>query len=305
MAPTYSTIVVGFDGMSQGVDAVQLARALADETTRLVVCCVYPPEVGDHGTAKRDDAERRVRVARERLADRPHTRVAVRAAFSAGAGLHEEAEESGADLLVVGSSHRGPIGRVVPGSVTRQALRAAPCDVAVAPLWLQSGGDISFGAIGVAFDGGPASEAALEQAASLAREHAGKLRLIAVIEPPGTKWSSAWAWPPPPTAGVREAVGQRAGAALTRAGGGVEGVVDVVEGVPAHELLVASAALDLLVVGSRGYGPVRRTLLGTVSGQVTEAAACPVIVVARGVEAEAVSDRIATVVGGAQSPDLR
>ena len=45
------------------------------------------------------------------------------------------------------------------------------------------------------------------------------------------------------------------------------------------------ALLDLLVIGSRGYGPVRRTLLGGVSAEVTRTSACPVLVVPRGAAA--------------------
>ena len=35
--------------------------------------------------------------------------------------------------IVVGSSHRGPVGRIVPGSVGERLLHGAPCPVAVAP----------------------------------------------------------------------------------------------------------------------------------------------------------------------------
>jgi nucleotide-binding universal stress UspA family protein len=45
-----------------------------------------------------------------------------------------------------------------------------------------------------------------------------------------------------------------------------------------------SLGLDLLVIGSRGYGPLRAVLLGAVSGRVIRDAACPVIVVPRGAE---------------------
>ena len=54
---------------------------------------------------------------------------------------------------------------------------------------------------------------------------------------------------------------------------------------------VAQALLDaaqdhagLLVLGSRGYGPVRRTLHASVSVAIVRAAPIPVIVVPRGVE---------------------
>ena len=48
----------------------------------------------------------------------------------------------------------------------------------------------------------------------------------------------------------------------------------------------ASAAreLDLLVCGSRGYGPLRSVLVGGVSGRLMRSAHCPVIVVPRGIE---------------------
>ena len=40
--------------------------------------------------------------------------------------------------------------------------------------------------------------------------------------------------------------------------------------------------IDLMLVGSRGYGPMGRVLLGSVSSQLMHAAPCPVIVVPRG-----------------------
>ena len=54
----------------------------------------------------------------------------------------------------------------------------------------------------------------------------------------------------------------------------------------AQALLDAAVAdrVDLLVLGSRGYGPVRGTLLGSVSVAVVRAAPVPVLVVPRGVE---------------------
>lgn len=37
--------------------------------------------------------------------------------------------------------------------------------------------------------------------------------------------------------------------------------------------------LDILIVGSRGLGPVKRMLLGSVSNYLVEHAPCPVVVV--------------------------
>ena len=53
------------------------------------------------------------------------------------------------------------------------------------------------------------------------------------------------------------------------------------EGDPAAVLADQGVELDLLVLGSRGYGPVRATLLGAVSAEVMRTAPCPVVVTPR------------------------
>jgi hypothetical protein len=53
----------------------------------------------------------------------------------------------------------------------------------------------------------------------------------------------------------------------------------------ARELEVESQVCDLLVVGSRGYGPLKAVALGAVSGHVARTASCPLLIVPRGAEA--------------------
>ncbi len=50
-----------------------------------------------------------------------------------GRGLHEVAEQLGADVLVVGMSRKGAVGRVLLGDNARSSLKGAPCAVAMAP----------------------------------------------------------------------------------------------------------------------------------------------------------------------------
>ena len=53
-------------------------------------------------------------------------------------------------------------------------------------------------------------------------------------------------------------------------------------GDPVQKLLeVAEGGVDLLVLGSRGFGPVMRLLIGSVSSRVIRRAACPVMVIPR------------------------
>jgi nucleotide-binding universal stress UspA family protein len=55
--------------------------------------------------------------------------------------------------------------------------------------------------------------------------------------------------------------------------------VRAVTGVPAEELLHASADADMIVVGSRGAGGFKRLVMGSVSTAVTHHARCPVVVI--------------------------
>jgi nucleotide-binding universal stress UspA family protein len=63
------------------------------------------------------------------------------------------------------------------------------------------------------------------------------------------------------------------------AGPGQPVTVRAVSGLPADELVRASAEADLLVVGARGAGGFSRLLLGSVSTQVSHHAQCPVVIV--------------------------
>jgi nucleotide-binding universal stress UspA family protein len=57
--------------------------------------------------------------------------------------------------------------------------------------------------------------------------------------------------------------------------------VEAPAGDPRTILAERSADLDLLVCGSRGYGPVRSVMLGSVSRALAHTARCPLLVVPR------------------------
>jgi nucleotide-binding universal stress UspA family protein len=58
------------------------------------------------------------------------------------------------------------------------------------------------------------------------------------------------------------------------------------DGRASEELLGVTHRVDLLVLGSRGRGPLRTLLLGSVCDVVVRAAACPVLVVPPSSEGE-------------------
>ena len=62
------------------------------------------------------------------------------------------------------------------------------------------------------------------------------------------------------------------------------GAIGLLSGPFDETLLGFTSTLDLLVMGSRAYGPTRAVLLGGVSRKVTARSSCPVLVLPRGAE---------------------
>ncbi|MGA2757909.1 MAG: universal stress protein, partial [Solirubrobacteraceae bacterium] len=60
---------------------------------------------------------------------------------------------------------------------------------------------------------------------------------------------------------------------------GVEG--EVGSGIAGEELAAFGAGLDLLIVGSRGYGPIRRLMFGGTAAYLASNARCPLLVLPR------------------------
>jgi len=70
--------------------------------------------------------------------------------------------------------------------------------------------------------------------------------------------------------------------ALAQVSDGVAVDGGLIEGDAVDVLRERSETLDLMVMGSRAYGPVRRTLLGSVSPGLLVDCLCPVLVLLRG-----------------------
>jgi nucleotide-binding universal stress UspA family protein len=187
--------------------------------------------------------------------------------------LHEHAELIGADLLVVGSSRRGLLGRVLLADHTHSSLNGAPCAVAIAPAGY-SEHPVGMQEIGVGYDGSPESEHALGFARKLAAAYQTKLSAFEAVCFPARLYAGP-AWPDQAT--VEELV-----AAARERVAGIEGVEPhAAYGEPAEELALYSASLDLLVVGSRSYGPVGRLVHGSTAQQLARTARCPLLVLTR------------------------
>ena len=272
-----------------------LGRLIAETTgdeLALVIALPYDPllvGLEEYERALKEDSERLLQRARPRL-DGVRFETLVYGGDSAPRLLHDLAERESASMVVLGSTHRGPLGRLVPGSVAERLLAGAPCAVAVAPRGYASREQRPIRSVGIGFDGSPESRDALALAAGIAAAAGSRLVLHAVVEPPGLASPDA-AWMAISALGGEEwsADTERAAklesalsTALEQLPDGVEGTGELVSGDPAQVLVERSAEADLLVLGSRGYGPFRRVLLGNVSGEVMHGAACPVVAVPRG-----------------------
>ncbi len=264
----FENVLVGVDGRAGGHDAIALARALTGPGAKLTLAHVHHSEVAE----EREDCNRL--LERERAEAGVEAELVALVATSPGRGLHQQAEAQGADLLVVGSTRRGLLGRAMLGDDTRAALNGAPCAVAVAPLGY-AGEHAPIKKVGVAYNDSPESAAALALARGLASADAASVHVLEVVSIP----SVAYAGLIPPS------IGESIDVLLAEANKRMQALPDVearaIYGLPGEELAEFSGELDLLVVGSRGYGPMRRLVLGSTSEHLERHARCPLLVLTR------------------------
>lgn len=259
----FHTIVIGVDGREGGTDALRLARRLAAPGARLIATSV---------ALGFDDTPAAEQVVKTLTADAPDLTGEIFVAKSVADGLHETAGRHGADLIVVGSSRHGTVGRVLLGDDAAHVVRDAPCAVAVAPREYAPG-DEPMTVIGVGFDRRPESLAALEVARDVAADEYASVRALHVVA------VGTWVTPPNAYSGsaideqVRES--QQAIDELEN----VEG--DSVVGFPADDLARFSEGVDILVVGTHHRSALGRVLLGSTAEQLAGRAAAPLLVVPR------------------------
>ena len=284
------TIVAGYDGRREGRDALALAAALAGALAEPVLVASVYPSLEPGSAVPTDEMRARTdQMAAEGAAELPErvesSSIAV-PGRSPAEGLYRLIDAEQPTLVVVGSSHRGPLGSVLAGRVASRLLTASPCPVAVAPRGLAMEDPPVFKHIGVGFDDSPEAWHAVQRAAALGVAAGASLRIIHALQP-------VVAPPMAPAESERltcELRMQRE-RALFRAEESVSKELHagttMVVGDPVRVLEEEAArGLDLLVLGSRGYGPMRRVLLGGVSDSVVRRAPCAVLVVPRSVEFE-------------------
>ena len=282
-------VLIGYDGSPQGDDALGLGHRLSEVlgARPLVATVIAYPRQGaedrDLGQVIGEFCEPLFAKARERLNGLEMTATPV-VNDSPAAGIYELTDWEKPTALVIGSTRHGKAGRVQVGTLGGSLLSGVPCSVAVAP---RGYADARAGLrhIGVAVDGSSESWRALSAAARLAQRANIPLRILSVMGSPHYVLGGLLSpLGPEEYHQFKEKEWERVYEdAAARVPDGIATDPSLLHGDPAEALVEAAADLDLLVLGSRGYGPVKGTLLGGVSSRVMAAAPCPVIVVPRGV----------------------
>ena len=282
----FRTILVAHDGTGSGDRALALALRLRHPEGRLVLIGVHPstrfalePTV-PIDLIERLHVEAETQLSRAAAALPPGVpyRWETIASSSVTQALTEAAASEGADLLVVGPSHRRRFGRAVLHTTGQRTLHGAPCAVAAAT-WE----DRDIERIGVAYDGSAESDLALDAAYGLAAELGASVALMCAVEPLTLVEGGV---PVPADPDYEAATTDNAEdllmTAASRAPAGVPVRWEILRG-RASDVLARLAPEDaeLVVAGSRGHGPIRRVLLGSVSTALVGAASVPVLVTPR------------------------
>ncbi|MCW3019168.1 MAG: universal stress protein [Solirubrobacterales bacterium] len=277
----FKNVFIGVDGKPGGRDAIALASGLVDSAGKLTLVHVHSgPLRASHAISPAlVRAERQASIAlleQERLAADVSAEIVSLEAMSPGEGLHRQAEDQGADLLVVGSCRHGSVGRVMLGDDTRAALNGAPCAVAISPHGYAER-PTQIIKVGVAYNGSRESAAALAQARDIAAATGATVHALEVVSIPSVAYTGL----------IAPAIGETIDAMLQEATSRMKALPDVdaraVYGLAGEELANFSDEIDLLIVGSRGYGPVKRLVLGSTSDYLQRHARCSLLVLPRSV----------------------
>lgn len=276
-------IAVGVDGSPEGQDAAALGRLLAGAVNAQLTLVAIYPTAGPKTVNLGAEAERM--LERVRAAVAPQADIATEADASVARGLHRVIEIDRHQLLVLGSSPTASEGHTRIGKRTRQLLCDFRWPIAIAPRRMQDRTKNALLRIGVGYDGETESAAALDLAAVIARAARARLQLVAVVDDRipvmlrsaltplvRTEWNDA-VWEQ-----------ERRLETLARAASeaaGVSSTCEVLRGRPADALVALSRHVDMLVIGSRRWGPAARALLGSTGEPILHDAVCPVLVVPR------------------------
>ena len=199
-------------------------------------------------------------------------------------GILEAAQQSGADLIAVGTHGRTGLPHIRLGSVAARVVENAPVPVlAVRAAGTSRGGSmVQFKRILCPVDFSEHSSAALAQAAEVARKFGAELTLLHVVEP--ILYPVAYGLPPVSPVDYESVARESASAALERLAAGLAGLkpstrVDAGAASQRISEVAREEGFDLIVLATHGYTGLKHVLLGSTAERVVRFAPCAVLVV--------------------------
>ena len=288
----FENALVGVDGRQGGRDAIALASEMVGHGGKITLLHVHdgllrPTHAVTPGMVEEEREAAGRLLEQESRTARVSARLLEVESLHPGRALHERAEEQRADLIVVGSCRRGAFGRAMLGDDTRAALNGAPCAIAVAALGYATHPQLA--RIGVGYDQSPESKAALDAARELGAAKGATVRALEVISIPSQAYAGFIS---PAAVEDIDADVKQADERLSKQLDGVQ--AKAVWGLTGEELAAFGDELDLLVVGSRSFGPIKRLILGSTADYLERHARCSLLVLPRA----AIEDQLAAA-GGA------
>lgn len=268
-------IVVGTDGSQIGTAAVQWA---AHEAARRACPLWIVHVVERHASEPALDAGREVLEAAAAAARSAEPDIRVVPELRTGEVTGELLDEAAsAGMLVLGSRGHGGLRGLVVGSVCQHVAGQTNDAVVV----VRKAADTEFGEIVVGYDGSEGSRRALAYGFEEASLRGARVRVVLAWILPVTGYEVGIAGNMDAVLGDARDSLETEVASWREKHPDVEAVAELRMGHPESVLREVSQTADLVVVGSRGRGPIRSTVLGSVSHDVLLHAQCPVAVVGR------------------------
>ena len=204
----------------------------------------------------------------------------------------DEAEDWGADLIIVGTHGYKALERLWLGSVSRAVASHAKCSVEVARRREAWDASLKPMRILLAVDGSEFSDVAVEEIADRPWPPGSEIHAISVIHLPFTPTPETWALPDSYYSHLEKAGRELAESVINRAIARLREsdperetplilTSEVIVGHPAETIIETSKrwGADLVALGSHGYHGFTRFLLGSVSNAVASHASCSVEIV--------------------------
>jgi nucleotide-binding universal stress UspA family protein len=289
------TIIAGFSSSRQGSAPLNLAAQLSRTTGEKVIATaiverVLPPGIDPIEDQYQGYVSAQAAASLERVVagtGGEDVAVIVHESTSIPMGLMELVQQHSADLVVVGSSSSGLLGRVALGSVTERLVHTAAVPVAIAPRGYPSS-PVPIKRLTAAYGGAADAVGLIQSSAELAKQWSVQLRIASFTVRPTTTFgdsieSSAenlviqqWTRKTMDAA-LKQLNEARAIVAIPDVdvviGAGI-GWGDAVDN-------IAWESGDMLLLGSGAAGPMAQVFLGTAASKILRHAPVPVMILPR------------------------